>query len=365
MPEAELSHPSVVPSPGAALAGSDPVLAPSRTTRVRLGRTPITGRNRVLLGVVLAVILIGFPMLGSDYYTGLATTALIYVVLATSWNVVGGFGGQLSFGHAAFFGMGGYAAAEVVSHTSLPTLPTVVLSLVAAALIGGVTSILVIPGFRARGAYFAILTLAVAECCQLLGQYVLPGGSNGLILRPVFGVGVVVPYFVAVVIAIAAVGAAVVIRRGHLGKALSAIRSDMEAAASVGINTVRVRAVAFAISAAMAGAAGGLFILTETFIDPATAFDTNFSVLAVLMVILGGSGTIAGPVIGAILWSVLNDILTNVSANGGYSTLLYGLLLTGMAVLLPQGIAGLYARLRGSRRGPAWRRDRVQEDGDA
>ena len=364
MPEAELSSPSAVPSPAITVAESDSD-GSARARRLRVGRPPATIRGRALLGLVVTVILLGFPLLGSDYYTGLATTALIYVVLATSWNIVGGFGGQLSFGHAAFFGMGGYATAEVVSHTNMPMLATVVLGLLAAAVIGGVTSLLVLPGFRARGAYFAILTLAVAECCQLLGQYVLPGGSNGLILRPVFGVGVVVPYFVAVVIAVAAVTVAVLIRRGHLGQALSAIRSDIEAAASVGINTVRVRAVAFAVSAALAGAAGGLFILTETFIDPATAFDTNFSVLAVLMVILGGSGTIVGPVIGAILWSVINDILTNVSANGGYSTLVYGVLLTALAVLLPQGIAGLYTRVRGARRGPAWQRQSAEEAGDA
>jgi branched-chain amino acid transport system permease protein len=290
--------------------------------------------------VVVAAIVV--PALNDAYYEGLAVSALIVVTLAVSWNITGGFGGQLSFGHAAFYGLGAYSAGDVVNHLQgRPTLVVVTAALGAAVLVGVGSSILVSPGFRSRGPYFAILTLAIAESFELLGQYFLPGKANGLLVHAPFGIDNHTPYYVALGVAAVAVAVSAWVRRSRLGIGLFAIRDDLEAAASVGIPTVRVRAAAFAVSAGIAGAAGGVYGLTQIFVDPPTVFDASLSVLPVLIVTLGGTGTIAGPVLGALLWAALNDEMSQHTANSGYTTLVYGVLLVLLAILLPNGLMGL------------------------
>lgn len=288
--------------------------------------------------LVLAAVVV--PAVNNAYYEGLAVSALILVTLATSWNITGGFGGQLSFGHAAFYGLGAYTAGYVVTHMA-QGMAGVLIALVCSVAVGAASSVLVLPGFRSQGPYFAILTLAVAESFQLLGQYFLPGRSNGLLVRTPFGIDDHRPYYVALGVAACAVAVAVVVRRSRLGVGLFAIRDDLEAAASVGVPTVRVRATAFLISAGVAGAAGGVYALTQIFIDPPTVFDASLSVLPVLIVTLGGTGTIAGPVLGALVWAGLNDLMSQYTANSGYTTAVYGLLLVALAILLPSGVMGL------------------------
>ncbi|MGC4108827.1 MAG: branched-chain amino acid ABC transporter permease [Nocardioides sp.] len=324
-------------------------------------RSGFRWRSLVWPLAVLVVTAVAVPAMNDAYYEGLAVSALILVTLATSWNITGGFGGQLSFGHAAFYGVGAYTAGDVVTHLQSRGMAGVVIALLAAVLAGAVSSVLVLPGFRSQGPYFAILTLAVAESFQLLGQYFLPGKANGLLVRTPFGPDDHRPFYLALGVAAVAVAVAVVVRRTRLGIGLFAIRDDLEAAASVGVPTVRVRAAAFAVSAGVAGAAGGVYALTQIFVDPPTVFDASLSVLPVLIVTLGGTGTIAGPVLGALLWAGLNDEMSQHTANSGYTTLVYGVLLVALAILLPSGLMGLrrylpLGRLEAVRTRLRWRR---------
>lgn len=297
--------------------------------------------------VLLALGAVAVPVLGGPYYEALAISALILVILATGWNVIGGYGGQLSFGHAAFYGLGAYAAGWFVTEVSLPLAVALPCAILLAMAVAALSSVLVIPGFRSRGPYFAILTLAVAESFLLLGQYFLPGGQSGIFVTPVFGRGENLPYWLVLGITLAAVAASALVLRSRLGSGLRAVRSDLAAAASVGVPTLRVRVAGFAISAAIAGVAGALYALTQALVNPTTVFDPSLSVVPVLLVTLGGTGTVLGPVLGALLWAVLNDALSNITTNTGYSTIVYGGLLVLLAVFLPNGLLGLvrkYAR---------------------
>jgi len=316
----------------------------SRTLGLWLGWAAVVGLAAVLV-----------PAMGDAYYESLAVSALVLVVMGTGWNIVGGYGGQLSFGHAAFYGLGAYAAAEFVNRSEMGSYATATGAIVVAALVGATASLLMIPGYRSRGAYFAILTLAVAQFFLILGPSVLPGGSQGVFIDLVFDIDSHGAYWTAVTVAVLAVLISLAVRRSRLGSGLFAIRDDMDAAASVGVPTFRIRLQAFAISGGVTGAAGGLYATTQFIVDAPTVFSPMLAVLPVLIVTLGGIGTVAGPVIGALIWSVLEYYLTNSSVEAGYSTLVYGSLLVILAIALPKGLLGVLttARAAARRRLPA------------
>ncbi len=292
----------------------------------------------ILLLLVVAII---FPFRVNAYIEGLATTALILLILTLSWNITGGFAGQLSFGHAAFFGLGAYSCAQAMQNAKFP--------LVLAILLGGgvaaVSSVAIIPCFRTRGTYFAILTLAMAEALQLIAGHIFPGGTSGLFIQPVFSTTSHTAYFVALAVVVTAIMVAYLLARSDFGLALRALKSDPDAAESVGVNTLLDRYIAFVISAAFAGMAGAIYALVETFVDPGTVFDVNYSILPVLMAILGGMGTVTGPIIGSLLWSGLNEGIRRMSTDGSYSVMIYGVVLLLLAIFLPRGIVGQAAVL--------------------
>jgi branched-chain amino acid transport system permease protein len=295
--------------------------------------------SRVLL-LLLAVFALAAPMLfQARYAQHVLILILLYVTLGSAWNLLGGFAGQLSLGHAAFFGIGAYSAAIIASKSSLsPWLgmligPLIVLPL--AGLVGWIC-------FRLRGPYFTLATIAIGEMVRLvaLNWRDLTGGAVGVVIRPsIFsGTNKLPYYYVILVIACATVGLCYFISRSKLGYYLFAIREDQETAESIGINTTRYKLVALSISASLTALAGAFYANYFLFVDTTIVLPLSLSVEIVLMAIIGGLGTVQGPVIGAILLKLSSEIFRNQFEDT--NQLIYGLLLVGVILFLPDGLLG-------------------------
>jgi len=271
---------------------------------------------------------------------------LWYAILAGAWNIIGGYAGQISFGHSAFLGMGAYTTG-ILWYTfhfdPLLTLPV-------AALIAALYSVLVgAPTLRLRGPYFAIATIGVGEATRLIAVNVddilgikLTHGVTGL---PLPSYDAVTVYFATVVVFVIAMAVTIWIRAGRFGLGLFAINMDRDAAETAGVPTARLQVIALAVSAFLCGAAGSLYAARQQYLDPSTMFSFNISIAIVLMPVVGGIGTIWGPVFGAILYSAVQDQITSLVRNPFVPTLIYGVLLVVIVMFEPLGIGGLLSRL--------------------
>jgi branched-chain amino acid transport system permease protein len=275
---------------------------------------------------------------------------LLYVTLGSAWNILGGFAGQLSIGHAAFFGIGAYSAAILASKSSMSPWwavligPAVVVPIAVA--IGAIC-------FRLRGPYFTLATIAAAEMVRLvaLNWPDLTAGAVGVVIRPsVFsGAGKLPYYYVILIIAVGTVTLCDRISRSKLGHALVAIREDQETAESIGIDTTRYKLIALAISASMTALAGAFYANYFLFVDPTIVLPLALSVEIVLIGIVGGLGTVWGPVFGAVLLKLSAEIFRKQFQDA--SLLIYGLLLIVVILFMPGGLMGGARRLLRRRAG--------------
>jgi len=310
-------------------------------------------------GAAGAAALLLFPMVAPGDWVNEALFILYFSYLGQCWNILGGYAGQASLGHAAFFGIGAYTAAALHLHAGLsPFLGMWVGAALAAALslLVGVLSF----RFGLRGSYFLLMTLAFAEITRLVALHLdLLGGFQGLFIPfredPVnFQFGSVTPYYYAA-LALAAFGCVVVLglERSRLGKALMAIREDEDAAEALGVDAYRVKLQAFALSAALTALGGTFYAYRILHLHPDPVLGVEQSVEIILRPIIGGSGTVAGPVVGALLLGVLGALSRRVIPIGGYAgaqLILYGVLLVAVVLFMPQGASPVLARrLRGSR----------------
>lgn len=314
-----------------------------------LGRTggPLP-RQAVGWGIGLLVV-VGVFGLQTQLYTGqvrTVTTVLMFVGLAAAWNLIGGYTGYACFGQVGFFGLGAYTTAILIVHLRLSFW----LALVFAALVAGLFAALVgFPLLRLKGHYFAVATLGVAEGLRelVINTPDLTGGGAGITI-PTVGTAAPTPWlgndgfyvlFLVLAAVVVAVGGFVAVSKG--GYALRAINQDEDAAASMGVNTVRAKTLAFAGSAALTGAIGAAYAFQQVTIFPERLFDVNITVLMVVMVVLGGSGTVAGPVIGAVAVAYASEWLRQRITIGHEFVL--GALIILAVVLMPQGVVN-YAR---------------------
>lgn len=304
-------------------------------------------RGATVFGAAAAVLVAGVWFLPlSSAQTGLAFRVLLFIGLAVSWNIIGGIAGQLHLGHAAFFGVGAYAAATLMQGS-----PSVVgllspLSAVVLALASGLLVVpLIIPCFRAGGAYFAILTLAYVTVAQQLAQRYAPGQNSG-IFSASFPIGSRLPLAMALVAVFIALWSAWAILHSRIGMGLVAVKADIEAARAVGVSDLKVRTWAMGVSGALGGVFGGLYALNLGYVDPTTAFSLEWSIFPLLAAMLGGMGTLTGPVIGAIIWSVLDEFMGRIDVGGAIAFMIEGGILLGMALAAPQGIVGIWRRIR-------------------
>jgi branched-chain amino acid transport system permease protein len=270
------------------------------------------------------------------------------IVLASAWNILGGFAGQVSIGYSAFLGIGAYTTVLLALHgwNAWWTLPL-------AGVLGAAFSYVIgLPTFRLRGPYFTIATIGVSEAVRVLASGVdFTGGSSG-VRMPAGSYDFNGNYVAIVLLAAIAVAGSALIRGSSFGQALMAIRQDIDAAEALGVPSTRMKLAAHAISAAMVSLAGALFAMNFQYISPGSVFDFRLSLSIVLMPIVGGVGTIAGPILGALIFSYLQLKLLSTPALRDSYLFLYGGLLIFVMLFEPRGLVGVWSRLwRAVRRG--------------
>jgi branched-chain amino acid transport system permease protein len=265
-----------------------------------------------ILGFLIGAVLVSL-FVTSNVVLNFLVFTLILAIAAQGWNLLGGYGGQYSFGHAAFFGMGAYVSAILQQRFGVNAYPAVAFGIAAAALLGYAIGAMV---FRAglRGSYFALVTLAFAEVLRILANATeITGGAAGLLISLNLGAGNLQfadrsSFLIlgAVLLALAML-ITLALEKSRLGAQLVAVRENEAAAAALGVDILAVKLRAISLSAALTGAAGALYAQYFLYIDSNIAFGTWISVEALLAPIIGGAGTVFGPLIGALILQGLSE----------------------------------------------------------
>lgn len=297
-------------------------------------------RRNLLILLAGLVLLAPLPFLADNYVLRLGTTALMYASLALAWNMIGGFAGYPSFGMAAFFGLGAYAAGILQTRGLAAPLCWAVAAAVGtlfALALGAVV-------LRLRGHAFAIATLVVAEVLREITNAwnSLTGGGMGMNmpfqrLEPIVAARF---YFYAMLLCAAvALAATILVAGSKLGFALRTIKQNEDAASMVGVNTTRAKVIAFALSGGLGALVGGIYTSWIAFIEPADVYDPLFSVKPIVMVLLGGAGTVFGPVLGAVAFLVLDEVVWRnfLETHTG----ILGLVVVLLILFLPTGLSSL------------------------
>jgi branched-chain amino acid transport system permease protein len=287
-------------------------------------------------------LLILFPLVGPPvYFISFLFSVLLYVCLATSWNLIGGYAGYLSFGHVAFFGIGAYAAALFAKYLALSPTGTIFAAIPA----GGVAAIAAVaigyPCLRLRGPYFAVITLCFAFVVQLVVKNLdFTGGPDGLWLKSLdvpIHISRSIMYELMLVLTIGTVLVSRAVGLSRFGMGLRAIKEDEEVAQTMAINSPALKIKAFALSAFFPGIAGGIFACYMTYIHPEMVFDVNISILIVLMALFGGGASWLGPIIGASSLTIINEILSTF-VRAELARIIYGCLFILVIILMPNGV---------------------------
>ena len=298
----------------------------------------------ILLAIAVGAAVFALSLLvHNEYFFFAGYVVLQYVVLATAWNILGGYTGYVNFGTAAFFALGAYSSVALYKLVALPLPVLMVIGGAISGLVGLGTGYLTL---RLRGVYFAIATLALAIVVQtLIVNWDFVGGSRGAyIMRPqqVPIVGNYIEYLFLVMLALAvlALATARAVERSRLGYGFSAIRDDEVAAEAFGVPTLRLKLLATTLSGAFMGMAGAPLPYYVTYLDPASGFSLAYAVNAVAMPLVGGTTSWLGPLIGALLLGTVQQVAT-VTISSAANLLIVGLLLVGFVIAAPDGIVGL------------------------
>ncbi|MGC9115929.1 MAG: branched-chain amino acid ABC transporter permease [Fervidicoccaceae archaeon] len=300
----------------------------------------ILKRNYIFIAVILSFAII--PLIPSieTFYIDFLLLFFMYATVAESWNILSGYTGYSSFGHATFFGIGAYVSAILILTKNLPFFID--------AIIGGITSGFVAllvgyPTLKLKGAYFAIATLTLGFISQIVFLNIQPSQAFGISLPlPPYSIRnfKIISYYSFFIVMMITIGITYFLDKTEIGLALKCIRDDEIGAQSIGINTTKYKMFAFLLSALFSGIAGGLYSYYATYIDPYVVFSPSISMYAIVMSIFGGQGTVFGPILGSF-------ILFSVSQSIRYSTTfpgvdLMGFSLVAIAVILfmPEGIVG-------------------------
>ncbi|MBV5303651.1 MAG: branched-chain amino acid ABC transporter permease [Chlorobium sp.] len=321
---------------------------------------------------VLAAIAIALPLVigESPYFIGILISLLMMAALSSAWNILGGYAGQYSFGHAAYFGAGAYTTLILLTLYNLNPLLCMAMGIVVASIIALITGSIV---FRLRGHYFGLASIAVAEVVRLsVLNFEFTGGAQGILLSDVvlwdLDLNSKIPFYYGMLLVLAVTLAITAyLRKSKTGYYLQAIREDQDAASSLGINISFYKNKALLISAALTSVLGSLYGLYIRFIDTSAVLDLRLSIEIILTAIIGGVGTLWGPVVGALLLvplaevlrsNVLGDMLIKaglVSETSGVGmflkdnlahahVLVYGIITVLCILYLPKGVLGLFRR---------------------
>ncbi len=293
--------------------------------------------NVIILVLVLALYILLSVLISANiinpYYSGILTMGCINVILAVSLNLATGFLGQLVLGHAGFMSVGAYSAALFTMYSGLPTVVSFPLALLVGGIVAAAFGVIIgVPALRLKGDYLAILTLGFGEIIRVL-ILAMPftGGAAGL-----SGIPLLTTFTYVFIIAIITVAVIFAFIHSRHGRAVIAIREDEIAAEAAGIHTTYYKLLAFVLAAFFAGIAGGLYAHHIGVLDP-SKFDFNYSVEILIMVVLGGMGSITGSIVAAIVLTRLPELLRGFSE---YRMLIYSVILICVMLFKPSGLLG-------------------------
>jgi branched-chain amino acid transport system permease protein len=302
--------------------------------------------------IFIGILAVAFPFLvTSDYYLHLVIIALLWVVVGSAWNLLAGYTGQVSFGHAMFFGVGAYTAGIIVTKLEMSAWWGMMFGGITAMLIGLFVGWVC---FRLRGPYFALATLAGSEIFRLIATNweSLTEGMVGILIIQSF-TSKLPYYYIALTLAFLCIFVIQVVMKSKWGYYFVSIREDQDAAESMGINTTLYKNVSLLISAFFTGMAGAFYMNYMAFIDPHVVFSLHYiSIMAILVGIVGGVATIMGPAVGAFIMIGLQETFR--SAFFGLAPawtseahiLVFGLLVIFVILFLPNGIVGDWSKIK-------------------
>jgi branched-chain amino acid transport system permease protein len=312
------------------------------------------GEGAAALAVFATVALLPALLRFNPYYLSILVSALVLGAVAVAWNVLGGLCGQVSFGHAGFFGVGAYASAVLAMKADLSP----VLAMPAAGLVGVLAALLIgLPAFKLRGPYFALAILGFAEILKLvvLNLDDITGGSQGIFGVPPppplrlgglvveFSVSRTSNYYLAALLLLLVYASAVLLRRSRAGVAMATVHADEEAAAGIGVPVLRTKVLALSVSAFFTALLGAFFAHYVHYLAPDSAFDPSWSIMPIVAALFGGMTTLVGPAVGALAITGLDEFVFKRLFETGHQ-LFFGLLLAAVIVWAPSGLLG--ARIR-------------------
>jgi len=297
----------------------------------------------ILIGLVVLAAL--YPIATSSAYVTVGISVLLFTGWATSWNVLGGWAGQLSLGHASFVGLGAYFVAIGATQFGLAPWWSILVAMAVAVVMAFIWGKLT---FGLRGPYFSLSTIAIAEILRLvaINEGWLTGGASGVFIDTLpepFGIDLfdkTSQYYLALFYAALTIGITIFISTRKFGYQLKAVRDNEEAAMAAGINPTVVKQKAFIMSAVLTALGGGIYGIFLSFIEPHIIFNLLLSIQIALTVIIGGRGTIWGPAVGAALLVISGEVFRTTFAHA--NMLLYGVLILVVILIMPRGIVGEY-----------------------
>lgn len=333
-------------NPAEATEGAEGATGVGATTEGPPRRVTRGGIDSWVGGGVLVAVTVAFAVL--PYVLGPSgafrfTDLFVYLTLAVMWNLLAGFGGMVSVGQQAYIGIGAYGLVVLADTVGLDAFFAVPVAGLVAGLIAIPVSFL---AFRLVGGYFAIGTWVIAEVARLFTiQWDLVGAGSGTSLRALAGADaglrLAFTYWWALGVAVLAVTASVILVRSPLGIGLTAIRDEPTAAASLGVDVTRIKRIVFVVAAAGCGMAGAVIALSDLRVQPNSVFSVQWTAFMIFMVVIGGIGTLEGPIVGAVAFFVLQETLADY---GETYLIVLGIIAIAVVLLAPRGLWGFVGR---------------------
>lgn len=296
----------------------------------------------------LGALLFILPIIGlSTYMMHILILVIMWSVIGMAWNLLGGYCGQVSFGHAAFFGVGAYTSGILYSRLGLSPWWGLPMSIIVVVLFAFILGLIVL---RLRGPFFALATLASGEIMRVISEnwVDLTGGTVGILIKERTWVIKTWYYYIILLIAVATFFFVKKIIESRFGYYFVAIREDQDAAESLGINTTLYKTLALCISAGLTGMAGSFYTNYMGYIDPHVAFGLHdISIITIMIVMVGGVATYLGPFVGALIMVFLAELIRSMPGLGAAHQTLFGILLIVIIIFLPNGIVGDFPKLKG------------------
>jgi branched-chain amino acid transport system permease protein len=298
------------------------------------------------LPLIILAILALLPFLGlSSYLMHILVLVVMWSVIGMAWNILGGYTGQVSFGHAAFFGFGAYTAGILYQNLGISAwwgIPACVIVLTALSLVIGYICL------RLRGAYFALATLALGEICRVTAENLVDftQGNMGIMIRERTWVDKTWYFYVILLIAAATYIIIKIVMESRLGYYFVAIREDQDAAESLGIDTTFYKTISLCLSGVFTGIAGAFYMNYMGYIDPSIVFPLyDLSIVTVMVVMVGGAATYWGPIVGAVIMVFLAEEIRSLPYIGAAHQTIFGIILIFIIMFLPNGIVGDFRKL--------------------